>query len=342
LSLQSSKANFSPLKLLKSERNFFIIVALYLASIFIFSDNLLISSWLACGLALYSVIANDSIQTIGTFLYSNSETKKIYVWGFLSTIFLATIFYGWHASGGSLDFGRLAKIPEPTSLNFMHKIAPLMLLVLTRFKIPLSTTFLILCLFSSSKTIESMLIKSGAGYIVSFISAATLVLLLSRFKIISPSSNPKWRVLQVFTTAFLWYTWLTHDVANIVVFLPRQLPIEAVTLIGILGVIGLAMLVWLNGGRIQEIVRSKSNISDYKSATIVDLLLACILFYFKEVNSLPMSTTFVFLGVLGGRELALTLGNSNFKSSLAVIFKDISLATIGIILSLLLAAINSL
>ena len=102
------------------------------------------------------------------------------------------------------------------------------------------------------------------------------------------------------------------------------------------------MLVWLNGGRIQEIVRNKSNIADYKSATIVDFMLACILFYFKEVNSLPMSTTFVFLGVLGGRELVLASRNSKLKDSLSIIFKDVGLATVGIILSLLLAGINNL
>jgi len=320
------------------EKSFLIPVIFYLGLSLLFSSNQLALGWLACSLALYSVIANDSIQTIGTFLFSNESTRKLYLWLFLSGIFVLTIAYGWHSGNGSLDFGRLKKIPEPSEIGLVHMLAPLLLLWLTRFRVPVSTTFLILCLFSSSKTIESMLLKSGTGYLVSFLTAAVLTLILLKSGKITPSNDKKWRVLQLFTTGFLWYTWLTHDVANIVVFLPRKLPFESACYIAALGTIGLAMLVWLNGGRIQDIVRNKSSISDFKSATIVDFMLACILFYFKELNSLPMSTTFVFLGVLGGRESAMSLANKNLSASLPIIAKDFALALVGILLSLALAS----
>lgn len=322
---------------LKKERNFIALVVGYLGLVLLFSSNQIALAWLACSLALYSVIANDSIQTIGTFLYSNEQSKKVVIWAFLSTIFVATVFYGWHSSGGYLDFGRLKKIPEPTEITFIQLMAPLLLFCLTRFRIPVSTTFLILCLFSSSKTIQSMLLKSGTGYFVSFLTALALTLVLLKSRQISPSSSNKWRAAQLLTTGFLWYTWLTHDVANIVVFLPRELPIESAIAISLMGTIGLAMLVWLNGGRIQEIVRTKSNISDYKSATIVDFMLTCILYYFKELNSLPMSTTFVFLGVLGGREAAMSLADKKIKACVPVIAKDFGLGVTGILLSLALA-----
>ena len=42
-----------------------------------------------------------------------------------------------------------------------------------------------------------------------------------------------------------------------------------------------------------------------RSATIIDFFYALILLYFKELNSIPMSTTWVFVGLLTGRELAI-------------------------------------
>ena len=42
-----------------------------------------------------------------------------------------------------------------------------------------------------------------------------------------------------------------------------------------------------------------------RSATIIDLVYAFILLYFKQYNDIPMSTTWVFVGVLTGRELAI-------------------------------------
>ena len=57
-----------------------------------------------------------------------------------------------------------------------------------------------------------------------------------------------------------------------------------------------------------------------------------------------MSTTWVFLGLLAGREVILgILGNPNrrkeYKHTLKLIGKDISLAAVGIVVSLLLVAL---
>jgi len=41
-----------------------------------------------------------------------------------------------------------------------------------------------------------------------------------------------------------------------------------------------------------------------RSATIIDLVYALVLWYFKQYNDIPMSTTWVFVGLLCGRELA--------------------------------------
>ena len=92
--------------------------------------------------------------------------------------------------------------------------------------------------------------------------------------------------------------------ANIAVFLPRQIPVETMLIISVVFVAGLAYMFHEKGGRIQEIVLSKSNTKFVRSATLVYLIYAFILLYFKVYNDIPMSTTWVFIGLLAGRELA--------------------------------------
>ena len=48
-------------------------------------------------LAAYSVIANDSVQTLGTFIASNSEKFRWYILaGSAASILCLTLFYGWY------------------------------------------------------------------------------------------------------------------------------------------------------------------------------------------------------------------------------------------------------
>ena len=47
-------------------------------------------------LAAYSVIANDSVQTLGTWIASNSERFKWqHLWLPASAVLLFTLWYGW-------------------------------------------------------------------------------------------------------------------------------------------------------------------------------------------------------------------------------------------------------
>ena len=50
-----------------------------------------------------------------------------------------------------------------------------------------------------------------------------------------------------------------------------------------------------------------------RSATIINVIYAAVLYYFKELNDLPMSTTWVFVGLLCGRELAISTMNKDYK-----------------------------
>jgi hypothetical protein len=86
-------------------------------------------------------------------------------------------------------------------------------------------------------------------------------------------------------------------------------------------------------------VTSKTNTTDIRSATIIDFIYACILWYFKQISNIPMSTTWVFLGLLAGRELALTfqLNHRPMRETTLVILKDAGKAMAGLLVSLGLA-----
>ena len=76
-----------------------------------------------------------------------------------------------------------------------------------------------------------------------------------------------------------------------------------------------------------------------RSATIIDLVFATLLFFFQHVNNIPMSTTWVFIGVLAGREIAM-YNRIRFETEKKVykhILKDFSKASIGLVLSIAVA-----
>ena len=62
-------------------------------------------------LAAYSVIANDSVQTLGTFMASNQRFKWYWLATAASLVLSFTLIYGWTVNDGDITFGRLNKIP---------------------------------------------------------------------------------------------------------------------------------------------------------------------------------------------------------------------------------------
>ena len=287
-------------------------------------------------LAGYSVIANDSVQTLGTWIASNREKFKwTTLWAAASAVLIFTIVYGWYSSGGDISYGRLTKIPyiEP---QWYHAVAPLALVLLTRRGIPVSTSFLVLSAFASTFVLEKMLMKSIMGYGLAAVVAYVLWLLISRLinekEDVSPGTKKFWRVFQWMSTGFLWYTWLSHDVANIAVFLPRTLSVEQLIAVILFFVAGLGYIFYKQGGAIQQIVLDKQSTKYVRSATLIDLVYAFLLLYFKQLNNIPMSTTWVFVGLLCGRELALNTGltkKGNLKSVFPIVAKDFLKLIVG-------------
>jgi len=100
----------------------------------------------------------------------------------------------------------------------------------------------------------------------------------------------------------------------------------------------LAYIFYSRGGAIQKIVKSKTNTSDIRSATIVDLIYGIVLFFFKELNNVPMSTTWVFIGLLAGREIAIRwrLDNKLAMAEIKDILMDLAKVVFGLVVSIAL------
>ena len=341
---------------------------------------------LGFALAAYSIVANDSIQTLGTFLASNSKRPWWILWAWISGIMVVTVSWGWIANGGDPAFGRLAAagkvIPHPDdfggAITWLFVIPPLCLVILTRMGIPVSTSLLVLTAFKGlvaaqqGKTpkgavdlFNSMMQKSLVGYAIAFALGLVLfvaVLYIMERKVAEENDSsphnelhPVWMVFQWLSTGFLWAMWLVQDLANIFVYLPRELSLLGL----ILALGGMALLQGYffreKGGKIQKVVTSKTNTIDVRSATFIDLLYGMVLLFFKvdyipklfshfgmEVpwpEKMPMSTTWVFLGLLAGREvgisLRLHLRKKNKVSNL--IFRDAGKAFLGSAIAVVLA-----
>jgi len=297
-----------------------------------------VTLWMAVGFifAGYAVIANDSVQTLGTWIASNKERFNWKVlWGFASAVLLYTLWFGWYTNGGDISYGRLNKIPFQ-EIQWYHAMAPGLLLILTRVGIPVSTSFLVLSAFASTFILEKMLMKSMMGYAVAAMAAYLIWIvvckILDEFDNVKEEHKRYWRIGQWFTTGCLWFTWLGHDMANIAVFLPRVIPWDLMVAISLLFVIGLGFMFREGGGKIQQIILEKHNTRYVRSATIIDGVYFIILWFFKELNDIPMSTTWVFVGLLCGRELAMAtmVGNGKFKVVFPLITKDFFKMMIGL------------
>lgn len=391
-------------------------------------------------LASYSVVGNDVIQTLGTFISSNSKRKWHVLWLYIGGIFLAVATYAWFQLQGDIAYGRLDKIPFPKDYYWWLALPPVILVIITRFGIPVSTTFLILSVFSS-KNIQSMVEKSLLGYITAFVVALVLYIFISKrlekyfistshkyqefnktssnavflkalfnfiivigigigivkliehyqliegifsaetYKtyrlfvlknvvaalVVVPiyfllfrrglNANSKdseeytsnsWMIAQWISTGFLWSQWIIQDMANIFVYLPRHGNLSAfgywsaiALLVGLLG-----FILYQRGGGIQKIVTTKTNTFDIRSATIIDFTYGIVLFIFKEYSKIPMSTTWVFVGLLAGRELAITYQLArqeagSLRTVFMVVLKDLGKIFLGLVVSLLLVLLIS-
>lgn len=320
------------------------IISLFLIDYMVF-DTPELAMWFGFAVAGFSAIANDSIQTLGTFIASNKKLPWYGLHLFIGGVLVLTLTTGWLYSG-ELSFGRLSAIPSPTHYTYLKLATPIFLLIMTRFRMPVSTTFLLLSVFSSHMVIKQMIVKSFVGYGLSFVLAYVIWAFLSKtiqhlfHSDFDNYNKTRWRILQFIVTGGLWSIWIMHDMANIVVFLPRQVPTTSLLMVLVYLFFTVGFIMYHRGGRIQKIVSEKVLVKDIRQATIIDFIYAIILIIFKEWSHVPMSTTWVFLGLLAGRELAYKHYLSSDKSTQDVIYlisKDFFRAGLGLLISLLIS-----
>ena len=451
------------------ERRFIVVIILaFILAAFTFHIPH-VAMWVGFLFAAYSAIANDSIQTIGTFIASNRGRPWWQLWLFIGGVFVITVTVSWLTYGGpiSVDISGLPSAPEdaageqallrvdygsdnfqdirlqltdgklqsleslganlgngiptvhrvvigwpqnqpaqkngkrtplkivaegkpqdsaarnwslisetgqvygtvtidlehagdvsysrlsskgfetaPKSFHFLQLAAPLFLIILTRLRMPVSTTFLLLSVFAASgKSIGAVTMKSISGYFIAFICAIILWGTLGPWmkQRFTGEAHPAWRMVQWITTGLLWSVWLQQDAANIAVFLPRTLTLTQFIAFASVIFFGLGLLFRMGGEKIQEVVDEKSDVFDVRPATIIDLLYSVILYIFKFASKVPMSTTWVFVGLLAGREISMAARGANTDgrtliAALRLAGRDLLFVTIGFIISMLLAA----
>jgi hypothetical protein len=308
-----------------------------------------VAMWAGFVFAGYAVIANDSIQTIGTFIASNKHRPWWMLWLFIGGIMLVTLGYSWVFNSGDVTFGRLSSkgfAEAPQSFAFLQVAGPLFLLILTRLKVPVSTTFLILTSFATSaKGITAVLTKSVSGYVLAFVSAIVLWLVIGKLidRKFRGEAHKGWYAAQWVATAGLWCMWLMQDASNVAVFLPRSLEFSEFAVFAGVLFLGLAVLFKLGGDKIQEVVEEKAVVVDVRHATLIDATYAVILYIFKVMSNIPMSTTWVFLGLLAGREIAINLTRAKedrrpMREVGRLIAKDLLFVSFGLVVSVAIAA----
>ncbi len=330
----------------KDERSFiaFILICFLAAMFAVPYPN--IAMWLGFLFAAYAAVANDSIQTIGTFIASNQDKKWWILWIFIGGIFLLTVGYSWVNYSGDVSHGRLmAKGFDvaPTNFHFLQIAAPVFLLILTRLRMPVSTTFILLTSFAAAPAaIGKVLAKSMSGYILAFFLGFFIFIIISKLtqRYFVGKAKFGWTIAQWITSGTLWSVWLMQDAANIAVYLPRSMSFAEFMGFALVVFVGLGLLLYYKGGRIQKIVTEKSVVTDVRFATIIDLTYCIILFYFKLYSQVPMSTTWVFIGLLGGREVAMSIrkaGHHSVSMAFRLLIKDFTYALVGLIISIAIA-----
>ena len=162
-----------------------------------------------------------------------------------------------------------------------------------------------------------------------------------RLSVAAPAGLPAGVALaaQWLATAWLWSQWLIQDLANLFIYLPRQPGAGLLALALAVLCAGVCLLLVESGGAIQAIVRRKSGLQEPLASAglsfVYGLILALLALWGRE----PLSTTWVFLGLLAGRELALLLTPmARPVAELALdLGRDLALAALGLAVSLAVA-----
>lgn len=187
--------------------------------------------YLGFTLSAYSAVSNDSIQTLGTLFHCTTEFRWWTIWIFLSIVFLATTISSYVLQDHDISFERLRSKgfeKDPVSFSQVQMIAPVILMFITRIRMPVSTSFLLLGLFAEkSSDFMKVVTKSFLGYGIAFGVCIGFYGILQRWKIkeliVAEDTSMIPYIFEFGASAFLWSSWLMQDMSNIAIYLKRQL-----------------------------------------------------------------------------------------------------------------------
>lgn len=345
-----SKTTYKLFPIFGNHLSFIVIVTVLIVIGFFVQNHFWYARWYVFAITSYGLITNDSIQTLGVFITANAHrTKSVVMWWFISMIFVITMWASWMLYDGDISYERLKEKgfdKEITTISFAQILAPIALLIVTRMGIPVSTTFFLLSAFvDKSAVIGKMVEKSFLSYFLAFFGALvlwSLVLMFTDQKDKKRPPHPFWFALQWISTGLLWSAWLMQDGANMGVCLPRKLSIQE--LIGVVSfVLGLLVVLFTTlGGNMKRIIDQKTGITDVRAATGVNSFYMLMLFVFTIWNTTPISTTWMFIGLLGGRELASGIflkhpkrdQKQSISKSVHLILRDLKYIIIGLVVSI--------
>ncbi len=209
---------------------------------------------LSFALAAYAVIWNDAVQTLMTYIHSNSDVPRKYLFSWVAAVLLGVIWYGF-LSAGDITYGRLdAKWYADFTIEWYVAIFPLLLVFLTRFRgIPVSTSLLMLSIFSTTLLFEKIVMKSALGYLVAFLASFVMWIIVEYIlKTISKTKknaaiNFWWMMVKaaiaaaVFMAA-LWYVIIPMILAafpNLVIPSVSSLELSLYSLVAFLFILGI-------------------------------------------------------------------------------------------------------
>lgn len=243
-----------------------------------------VAMWVGVSRAAYSAVANDSIQTLGILMAASKDTPWYFLWAYSGSIFVGTVLLSYFMYDGDVSHERLKSKgfdEAPESFQYMQVAAPIFLLILTRLRMPVSTTFLLLsCFATHAKGFGSMVVKSMGGYVIAFIVSGLFFFFAGKpmqnlwfeapeegqkgFERKATAPSVYWVPVLWVTSGALWSIWLMQNTANIAVYLPRSLNWWQLLMFMFPIVVGLALIMQMGGDKVQEIVEKKSGVSDIR------------------------------------------------------------------------------
>jgi len=136
--------------------------------------------WLiAYGVLTLVLAIFNAVQTLMTYIHSNNDVPRKYLFTGVAAVLLWVIWYGF-LSAWDISYGRLdAKWYANFEIEWYVAIFPLILVFLTRFRgIPVSTSLLMLSIFSTTLLFEKIVMKSALWYLVAFLASFVMWLIV--------------------------------------------------------------------------------------------------------------------------------------------------------------------